>query len=159
MLTLEGGGFEIWVMHVGFLMPKVTQLIHAACSGNKPLWFSSLLEAQPGWHAADRVSSTEAQHNLKRQLYQSCRRLPQNDVAVLNKPLTADEVASAMRLAPDRAADLQGLTGEAVWVAAEKPEGEEELCADPLWSVCSGCYSCHTSRCQRHNRAFPSAVK
>lgn len=90
-------------------------------------WFSSLLGAQPP--AAD---LTEAQQNLKQQLYQACRRLSQDEMAVLNEPLTVDEVASAMRLAPGRAADLQGLTGEAVRVAAEKPEEEEEFVCRPF---------------------------
>lgn len=51
---------------------------------------------------------------------------------MLNAPLTVDEVADAMLLPGRKAADLQGLTGEAVKVAAEVPLGQRGLVCPPF---------------------------
>lgn len=104
---------------------------HAACPVDDVSewteWFSNLLGSQPA-----SVALTAEQQCVKQQLYEACSRLSQEDAEVLNSPLSLEEVACAMCLATGRAADLQGLTGEAIRVAAEVPEDQGEYVCKPF---------------------------
>ena len=94
-------------------------------------WFAQLLGTTPSPLPLD-----AAQAAAKRALYAQLRRdrrvCDADDLGVLNAPLSVSEVADAMLLPGRKAADLQGLTGEAVKVAAEVPRGQNGFTCPPF---------------------------
>jgi hypothetical protein len=76
-------------------------------------WFEQLL-GQPT--APVQLDAQDAL--LQRQLFARLRTCGQAEAAALNAPLSVEEVAAAMQLPRGKAADLQGLTGEALRAAA-----------------------------------------